>query len=206
MKLENAIQIDAPPEVVWAVTEDLERWPQWTPTMESVKRINQGQLEVGSAALIKQPGLPETKWVVTALTARERFTWETRIRGIHMIATHEITAAKNGTLSVLRVEMVGLVARLLWLLILSATVAGAGKRRSQRPMRGASRTVECPTSALTDPGASSGENLPAYDIGRLRMPSWILKFAALNSRRTRAEYALQRSAQVVHDHDVKVAA
>ena len=117
MKLENVIHIDAPQQVVWTVTEDIERWPEWTPSVESVKRIDQAQFDVGSTALIKQPGLPEAKWFVTALTRGERFTWESRIRGIRMIATHEITAAGSGTQSVLRVEMSGLVALLLWPLI-----------------------------------------------------------------------------------------
>lgn len=121
MMLESVIQIGAPPHVVWAVTQDLERWPQWTPTMQSVKRVDQGPFDVGSTALIKQPGLPEAKWVVTALAPGERFTWETRVRGIRMIATHEITATEHGTRSVLRVEMAGLVARLLWPLLRSFT-------------------------------------------------------------------------------------
>ncbi len=117
MKLENVVHIDAPQEVVWAVTEDIERWPEWTPSVESVTRIDHGQFDVGSAALIKQPGLPEAKWFVTAFTRGERFTWESRVRGIQMIATHEIRAAASGTQSVLRVEMSGLVAVLLWPLI-----------------------------------------------------------------------------------------
>jgi uncharacterized membrane protein len=121
MRLEDIIRIEASPEVVWAVTEEIECWPEWTPTMESVKRIDQGQFDVGSAALIKQPGLPEATWVVTALTRGERLTWESRIRGIRMIAIHEIRAAETGTQSVLRVEMSGLVARLLWPLIRFST-------------------------------------------------------------------------------------
>ncbi len=117
MKLESVVHIDAPPNVVWTVTEDIERWPEWTPSVESVKRIDQAQFDVGSTALIKQPGLPEAKWFVTAFTRGERFTWESRVRGIRMIATHEIRAAASGTQSVLRVEMSGLVAVLLWPLI-----------------------------------------------------------------------------------------
>ena len=66
MKLGHVIHIDAPPEVVWAVTEDIERWPEWTPTVESAKRLDQGRLDIGSTALLKQPGLPEATWVVTA--------------------------------------------------------------------------------------------------------------------------------------------
>lgn len=117
VKLESVIQIDAPPDVVWAVTVDLERWPEWTPTTQSVKRIDRGPLDIGSAAIVKQPGLPEARWVVSAITPGERVTRETRIRGIRMIATHQINATPTGAQSVLRVELRGLVARLLWPLI-----------------------------------------------------------------------------------------
>lgn len=117
VKVESVTQIDAPPELVWGVTVDLERWPEWTPTTQSVKRMDQGKLNIGSAAIVKQPGLPEAKWVVTAITPGECFTWETRIRGIRMIATHQITATHRGAQCVLRVELSGLVARLLWPLL-----------------------------------------------------------------------------------------
>jgi uncharacterized membrane protein len=120
MKLENVIHIDAPVEAVWAVTEDVERWPEWTPTMESVKRVDQGPFDVGSAALIKQPGLPEARWVVTALTRGKQFTWESQVRGMQIVATHEMAAVKISTQSLLRVELSGLVARLLWPFIRSS--------------------------------------------------------------------------------------
>lgn len=114
MKLENQKLIDAPMSIVWSVTEDVERWPQWTPTVQKVKRLDEGPFGVGSTALIKQPGLPEAKWRVTALTPGEGFTWETRIRGIHFVATHELRSSAAGTSSVLRIELFGVVATLLW--------------------------------------------------------------------------------------------
>ncbi len=117
MQLEHTIHIDAPPEVVWAVTEDVERWPEWTPTVTSVKRLEQGPFDVGSTALIKQPGQSKAEWCVTELIRSERFTWESRRPGIRIIATHEMTAAETGTRNGLRIEMSGFLARLLWPLI-----------------------------------------------------------------------------------------
>lgn len=117
MKLEHATCINAPRSVVWSVTLDIERWPQWTPTVTSIERLDEGVFRRGSRALIKQPGLPAAEWVVTDLTPEERFTWESYVRGIHMIATHELTTQVAGTQSVLRLEMSGVVARLLWPLI-----------------------------------------------------------------------------------------
>ncbi len=120
MKIENQKQIDAPQSIVWRVTEDIERWPQWTSSVETVKRLDDGPFDVGSTALIKQPGLPEAEWRVTALTQGDGFTWQTRIRGIRMVGTHELTPSGTGTKSVLRVEMFGIAAALLWPLIRSS--------------------------------------------------------------------------------------
>ncbi len=120
MKLENQKLTAAPLSFVWSVTEVVVRWPHWTPTVQKVKRLDEGPFGVGSTALIKQPGLPEAKWRVTALTPGEGFTWETRIRGIHFVATHELRTSGAGTSSVLRIELFGVVATLLWPFICSS--------------------------------------------------------------------------------------
>jgi uncharacterized membrane protein len=115
--LEHSIVIQAPQSVVWRVTIDIQQWPEWTPTVKSVTRVDDGPFDLGGAAWIKQPGLPEAKWVVTELTPGERFTWETRVRGIRMIATHVLSTEAAGTRSEVRLEMSGVIARLLWPLI-----------------------------------------------------------------------------------------
>ena len=99
------------------LTEDVESWPQWSPTVDSVARIDSGTFDVGSIARIKQPGLPEANWTVTELTRGRRFAWETHIRGIRMKATHELTASEGGTRNVLRFEMSGAIALFLWPII-----------------------------------------------------------------------------------------
>ena len=114
MKVENQTRIDAPKSTVWSVTQDIERWAQWTPTVQTIKRLDEQPFDVGSTALIKQPGLPEAEWRVTALTPGDGFTWETRIRGIRMVATHELDTTGTGTSNVLRIEMFGIIAALLW--------------------------------------------------------------------------------------------
>jgi uncharacterized membrane protein len=114
MNAENLIHIDAPAELVWAVTVDVERWLEWTPTVQSIKRIDRGPFRHGSSAMIKQPGLPEAVWVVTAFKEGQSFSWETRVRGIGMIGTHKVIPVANGTESVLSVQAVGFVAWIMW--------------------------------------------------------------------------------------------
>ncbi len=114
MKIESTTHIDAPAQVVWAVSEDVERWPDWNPNVTSLVRLDQGPFVVGSAALTKQPGLPQARWVVTSLVRGQSFAWETRVRGIRLIGSHLITPADAGVQSTLRIEMAGLVACVLW--------------------------------------------------------------------------------------------
>src|SRR5690242_2704258 len=50
MTYRTAIDIDAPVERVWEVLMDVERWPDWSPTMTSVERLEPGMLRPGSSA------------------------------------------------------------------------------------------------------------------------------------------------------------
>jgi uncharacterized membrane protein len=113
VKLENVMQIEAPPSTVWGVTVDIERWPEWTPNFKKIRRLEEGPFGGSSTALIQQPGLPEAKWVVTQFKPGEEFSWETRVLGMRMIGTHAMYPAGTGTQSVLRIELSGTVATLL---------------------------------------------------------------------------------------------
>ena len=114
MTVEDAIYIEARPDVVWTVTVDVARWPEWTPTVTSVVRIDDGPFGLGSVALIKQPGQPPSEWTVTAFIPGKRFWWETRRTGLQMRAMHEVAPEGSGTTNLLRVEVTGILAVLFW--------------------------------------------------------------------------------------------
>ncbi len=78
MHLEHSLSIAAPADVVWAVTLDVERWPEWTPTMQRVERVDAGPFRIDSQARVKQPQFRETIWTVTALQPGYSFSWQTR--------------------------------------------------------------------------------------------------------------------------------
>ncbi len=114
MNARHSVDISAPPELVWRVTEDVERWPEWSPVIESVTRLDQGPFAVGSKALIKQKAMAPAVWTVTELEPPVRFSWETCKRGMRMVGTHEVIPIKGGTHSILSVGLTGSLGLLLW--------------------------------------------------------------------------------------------
>ena len=112
MTVEDTLLIQAAIDDVWRVTVDVERWPEWAPTVTDVRRLENAPFGLGSRVRIKQPGQPETVWTVTEFAVGERFTWDAARRGLHMRATHELTPAGDGTRNTLRVEVTGLLAPL----------------------------------------------------------------------------------------------
>lgn len=133
MRIEDEIRIAAPPETVWRVTTDVERWPEWTPTVTRVRRIDAGPLAVGSAVEIRQPAMPAVIWTVTELAPPRRFAWEGRLRGLRMVATHELSPDGSGTRNRLSIELTGPLAPLLGPLLRWSV--GRALRRENRGLR-----------------------------------------------------------------------
>jgi hypothetical protein len=91
---------------------DVERWPQWTLTMKSVRRMDAGPLSVGSRARIRQPKLLPAIWQVVEIDTRN-FTWVMRSPGVQMIAGHAVEARHDGSEVTLTLRLSGLLAPLV---------------------------------------------------------------------------------------------
>ena len=109
----KTVIIDATPDKVFAVLCDVERWPEWTSTMISVRRLDTGPLTVGSTAQVRQPKLRAAVWQVTELDANRNFTWTTRSPGLRMKAGHLVEPHGTGSRVALSFEMSGLIAPLV---------------------------------------------------------------------------------------------
>ena len=110
------MDIAAPPERVWAVMTDAERWPEWTPSVTSIKRLDSGPLRIGSRARVKQPKFMAAEWTVTAVDEGRAFTWVTRAPGTTITARHSLEPIAAGTRVTLSVQYAGLLERVLdWL-------------------------------------------------------------------------------------------
>ncbi|MFW5474679.1 SRPBCC family protein [Knoellia sp. CPCC 206450] len=107
MEQSTEIEIDAPPERVWDVMSDVERWPEWTDTVTAVTRLDAQALGLGSRVRVEQPKLPPTEYVVTELDPGAGFTWVATGPGVRTTARHRITAAGSGSRVRLSVEQAG---------------------------------------------------------------------------------------------------
>lgn len=109
--------IDAPSETVWAVLSDVAGWPEWTPTIRSVRRLDEGPLRVGSRAEVEQPRLPRAVWQVSEVVPGRSFTWEAHGPGLTTIGRHEVAPEGSGSRVTLAIEQrgpMGAVAALVW--------------------------------------------------------------------------------------------
>ena len=104
----QVVGIKAAPDRVLAVLLDIERWPEWTSTMTSVRRIDDGPFGVGSRARIRQPGLLPAIWLVTEIDGARGFEWITRSPGVQLKAGHLVEAAGAGSRATLSLRSSGL--------------------------------------------------------------------------------------------------
>jgi len=137
VRFEATIDVAAPARKVFDVYADVERWPEWTASVTSIERLDQGPLRVGSRARVRQPMLPTTVWEVTELVPGERFSWVARGPGIVTTGIHvaratdragvtEVTAAleQRGPLG----PLLGFVSRRLTRRYLDLEVHGIKER------------------------------------------------------------------------------
>ena len=95
--------IHAPIDVVWGVLVDVERMPEWTSSMRTVRLITGSALRRGSRVHIRQPWLQPATWVVDLLDPPRHFTWRSRTGPVETVAGHLLEdrgATTEATLSV----------------------------------------------------------------------------------------------------------
>ncbi|HEY0538748.1 MAG TPA: SRPBCC family protein [Actinoallomurus sp.] len=116
MRYEIEVDIDAAPETVWAVLVDVERWPEWTPSMTSVQRLEDGPFGVGSTVRVRQPKLPQAVYTVTEYERGQAFSWAARSPGIMTAGGHQVVSHQDGHATVrLTLDQTGVLASLVGL-------------------------------------------------------------------------------------------
>ena len=117
MRFSIATEIRASPTTVWKVLRDVERWPEWTASMTSLRLLDDGLLAVGSRVRVRQPKLPPAEMRVTELGEERGFEWVARSPGLQTTAGHEIEPLGPGSRVKLWVEFDGLLSPLVSRLI-----------------------------------------------------------------------------------------
>lgn len=118
MRFDTKIEINAPPDRVWSVLTDVERWPGWMASYTSVERLSEGPLTVGSQARVRQPGLSPATYTVSELDPGVEFTWSSSSAGVRTTGRHVVEPLADGRSQlVLTIEQSGLLAGPIGLLL-----------------------------------------------------------------------------------------
>jgi len=108
MNFVDSVLISAPAGDVWRVFTDVERWPDWTPTVRRAALVEGAGVEPGARVRMRQPRLPTMTWAVTALEPGVSWTWEARSPGVRTVARHTLTPQGPGeTLVEQEIEQTG---------------------------------------------------------------------------------------------------
>src|ERR1700733_11558198 len=99
MNLQISTDIRAESKSVWATLMDVERWPEWTRSVDRVERLDDGEFGIGSRVRIRQPRIPVAIWKVTEFEAGRSFTWVSEAFGIRSVASHLLEPRGEGTVS-----------------------------------------------------------------------------------------------------------
>ncbi len=106
----SSVDIEAPASIVWDVYADVERWPEWTPSVERIVALDGPGIEIGKRFEIKQPRFPTLVWEVTDVDPGVSWQWRQRSFGATAVASHEVAAVDAGTTVVRqRIEQRGLI-------------------------------------------------------------------------------------------------
>ncbi|WP_194922127.1 SRPBCC family protein [Catenulispora rubra] len=114
MKFQTTIDIDATPATVWRTLTDVESWPEWSASMTTVERLQQGDLAVGSSARVTQPKLKAAIYTVTECEPGKSFVWEMKATGVKVRAIHRVEDKGEGhARMVLGIEQSGALSGLI---------------------------------------------------------------------------------------------
>jgi uncharacterized membrane protein len=112
MKISHSVDIDAPPETVWTIWSDIERWSEWTASISKIDKLAPGPVAIGLRARVFQPNLPAAIWRVTALEVNRSFTWVSKNPGAHVTGIHAIEPIANGSRATMTLIFTGPIALL----------------------------------------------------------------------------------------------
>jgi hypothetical protein len=108
MKFSTQIKIEAPVKVIWNIMLEVERWHEWTPTINSIKKLGTDDFGIGIKLLIQQPKLPTAVWKVFEMEPEGGFSMVKGNMFLKIVAAHVIQPTPDRTLVTLSLEFSGI--------------------------------------------------------------------------------------------------
>ncbi len=139
LHLEYSVNVAASPEALWGVVADVERWPELTASMRSVKLLTPGPLGPGSEARIRQPRLPAQTWRVDQFEPGKRFSWTSSTMGTKVEAAHLVSGDGSGSRLTLTLDFRG-----PFVAVSAPFFRGMSKRYMEMEALGVKRAAEAP--------------------------------------------------------------
>jgi len=86
MKFSASVEINATPEKAWALVNDVEKWPQWIPSLKKIDKVTKGPMDVGSRVLVVARSLITVNllMIITEFVLGRRVVMEGRVLGVKM--------------------------------------------------------------------------------------------------------------------------
>jgi carbon monoxide dehydrogenase subunit G len=135
MKFSSSAVINAPPEKVFALVDNLEDWPQWIPSIEKIEKVSEGPLKEGSRIRVTARSGVTVKLLMTLteFVPGKRGVLEGRVLGTRMVRYYNFEAVEQGTKLTAGGEVNGLLAFL---------VRRGGQKLSEEIVQAAKRKIE----------------------------------------------------------------
>ncbi len=135
MKFRSSVVIDAPPEKVFSLVDNLEEWPQWIPSIKRIEKLSDGPLKEGSQIRVTAKSVVTVKLLmtITEFVPGQRGVMQGTVLGVRMTRYYTFEAAEGGTKLTAGGEVSGILAFL---------IRRGGQRVSDEIVRAAKRKVE----------------------------------------------------------------
>ena len=103
---EHTAETALAPETIWTVLKDIDNWPRWDTSMETVTL--EGPFKVGARVTMTPTGQEPITSVITAITENEFYADETDLGDVILRFSHTLTRrADGGTRITHRLEITG---------------------------------------------------------------------------------------------------
>ena len=135
LKFSSSVEIDAPPEKVWALVNEFEEWPQWIPSIKKIEKLSEGALGEGSQIRVTAKSIITVKLLmtITEFVPGRHAVMQGKVLGTEMTRYYTLEPVNGGTRLTAGGEVSGLLAYL---------VRRGGQALSEEIVQAAKRKIE----------------------------------------------------------------